>query len=378
MAVIVIGAGRVGLANACYLAHDHDVILVDRDPNIVATLRIAENPYPGSNFDDDFEKTVKKIMVQTNIPEMDDNDTVVITTPSNSVAGILEKINPGLIIIRSTLSLDEALRISKLTDAKSKKLIGYPEFLVEGQESDGVTTYKQNFVSTVGYYENTGDLLKTFDQIYQPGRYEEFDNFTVPFFIKIWTNVGLAMKVVLANGIRDSVPAEMKININDILQGVESDYRLGTDYLRPGSGFGGSCLPFAVNQIRDIHPFAFLEDYNEHIPYTIVSRIRDNSTVLVFGYNFKKGVADYRHSNQLETIRILHNNGIKVYVTDDFYDDVVKEWWITNPLEVLDKITDIIIFYETKTLRKLESYFSASADLDSVSAWNNTNKIDFR
>lgn len=383
MNVVVIGAGRVGLANAIWLSEEHEVHLVDRDPNILAELSMGENPYPGSDFGDSFEQSLKKIKLHSLIPELRETTAVILTIPNDSVHPVIELLseqseNIGIVIIRSTLSLSTALVLSRPDYTLFDRCVGFPEFLVEGNEKDGVVKTDQNFVSMVTY---SSEIESIFDDIYSC-TYTAFNHFAEPFFIKVWTNVGLAMKTVLANGIRESIPSIEEINMEAILQGVTSDRRLGYGYLKPGPGYGGSCLPFAVEQVSNIYPFNFIQEYNDQIPQNIATEIMNHSSlepvVLVFGYNFKRGVADHRNSNQLRTIYELSEKGVKVYVNDDFYSDIVRDYWVENPIKILEEITDVIIFYQTSALEKMEKFFSWDPASDLALKWNSINIIDFR
>jgi UDPglucose 6-dehydrogenase len=147
--------------------------------------------------------------------------------------------------------------------------------------------------------------------------------------IKLASNSALANRVSLANEIA-SVAAAMDADVEDVLEGVRLDPRIGRDYLSPGIGFGGSCLPKDLSAFRSAAsesaiPTPVLDGTareNELTVQRLIERaqhFRDSSgrsRVCVVGVAFKTGSDSVRDSRALVLVRSLLQEGFSVSVFD--------------------------------------------------------------
>lgn len=387
---VIFGAGRVGITNAINLSryNGKDTIVIDTDEKLLRKLKAGIDPYEAPFFAEYLHAEDSRISFMSYnefheyIEESELNDSIGMICHNGGITYLFELIyayNFKTWIIRSTLTpSDIEFMTNGFQNRQEEEIklnlsnIWYvPEFLTEGQENLG---YKRH-TDIVSNFNSGSDIteIKQIMGLIHPMIMSPMD----AAIVKLGTNIALAFKVTLANVLYENFSEYANLPFNVISRTIELDSRIGTGYLRPGIGYGGSCLPFAMSTLKDPLSKAVVE-YNDELPIKTAVEGNFGPSVLVFGYNFKR-VKDYRLSNQLKFIETLNNAGRIVYVSDDFYDPIVKEFWIDNPLDVLDEITDVVIFYETKSLEKIENYIAGIGyEHQDYRRWNKLKKIDFR
>ena len=137
--------------------------------------------------------------------------------------------------------------------------------------------------------------------------------------VKNGANAFLALKLSFANEIA-SVAEEFDTDVDDIMRGITSDPRIGELYMRPGLGFGGSCLPkelraLAVAGMARGLPMLVANaasEANAAQQARFVARIASmvgslpgQSPSGLLGLAFKAGTDDVRDSPPLAVARIL-------------------------------------------------------------------------
>lgn len=383
--IIVVGAGRVGLANARYLAmtnkEDH-VIVYDQDSNVINLLTEGSTPF-GKKFLPDLDSLA--IDYWDVLPTDLGNDTYVVicvgvgvnwelaqnegdgyqnfkdTPLGKTLDAIIEKYpNLKLVVFRGTIQ-PEWIQSIKAEYKRHHAFVSFPEFLVEGEEEHGAVKQdsEQNFI---GLFTEDNDIaLNRTLELFWPShgsiknaKKKALSKITrcsaaEAMAAKIWTNIGLAMRVTLANLIADHVGEKSARKVAEM---VGSDPRIGRRYLKHGPGYGGSCLPFAMR----LYPMEVIDSadhYNYTTPERLMNRLGDK--VLFFGFNFKgSGVMDIRESQQLKMISLAKHQCSEVWVSDDKPHDIIRGLYVEDPTEILKEVDSIVIFYDTKFLRRLK------------------------
>lgn len=120
-------------------------------------------------------------------------------------------------------------------------------------------------------------------------------------------------------------------NVEDMLRGIGFDPRIGLEYLDPGPGWGGPCLPKDTKALAFMAReagvgFALLEEAirsNDAQHDSIVAKVRSTlggsvagKLVAAWGLTFKAGTDDRRNSPAVEIIRRLESGGARVVVYD--------------------------------------------------------------
>jgi UDPglucose 6-dehydrogenase len=153
--------------------------------------------------------------------------------------------------------------------------------------------------------------------------------------IKYASNAFLATKLSFINALAclcESIGAEF----SDVIQGVGYDRRIGLDFVQPGPGWGGSCLPKDTRALIRIsedagYNFSLLRSAiaaNEEQLDRIVAKIEAMAggpladvTVAAWGLTFKAGTDDRRDSPAIAIIQRLARSGARVRA----YDPTVRQ-----------------------------------------------------
>ena len=153
--------------------------------------------------------------------------------------------------------------------------------------------------------------------------------------IKYASNAFLATKLSFINAVA-AVCESVGADVNDVVLGMGSDHRIGPEFLRPGPGWGGSCLPKDTRALVRIsndagYHFELLQatiEVNEQQLNRMVDKITaaaggqlDGETIAVWGLTFKARTDDLRDSPSLAVIQRLRARGAVVKA----YDPTVAE-----------------------------------------------------
>jgi UDPglucose 6-dehydrogenase len=163
--------------------------------------------------------------------------------------------------------------------------------------------------------------------------------------VKYSSNAFLAMKVTFANEI-SRMAEQVGVNIDDAMEAVGHDRRIGGRFLRAGPGFGGSCfdkdlralvafageqgLPFRLGR-------ATLQANNDRLEHVrdLVSSVAPHlrgTKVAVLGLAFKPGTDDVRESRAFPLIEMLLSAGATVHAHDPVaIPRFRREWGRTHP-----------------------------------------------
>jgi UDPglucose 6-dehydrogenase len=162
---------------------------------------------------------------------------------------------------------------------------------------------------------------------------------TTAELIKYASNAFLAIKVAYTNELA-MLCGSLGGNIDDLVHAVGLDQRIGSSYLRPGPGYGGSCFPKDVSALSALaqeadSPVRIVEAVslsNSHHVRRLVRGALDfcavhwgesepsldmqNREVAVLGLTFKAGTDDVRNSVSLVVVSQLLNLGARVRAYD--------------------------------------------------------------
>jgi UDPglucose 6-dehydrogenase len=148
--------------------------------------------------------------------------------------------------------------------------------------------------------------------------------------IKYASNTFLATKVSFVNAIANLCEA-FDADVREVVLGMGYDARIGFDFLRPGPGYGGSCLPkdtaALIRAAEDAgYDFSLLRgvaEVNRVQRHRMVEKIRqladgrlDGARVAVWGLTFKAGTDDLRESPALDIVERLLKEGAMVAAYD--------------------------------------------------------------
>jgi UDPglucose 6-dehydrogenase len=156
--------------------------------------------------------------------------------------------------------------------------------------------------------------------------------------IKHASNAFLAMKISFINAVAN-VCEQVGADVEQVIQGIGSDSRIGHRFLRPGIGYGGSCFPKDVSAFQAVaaesgYEFRLLEEVrtiNQTQRKRFLRKVRralwnlKGKNLAVLGLAFKGGTDDIRESPAISVIEALLRDGCRISAYDPAAMDRAKE-----------------------------------------------------
>ena len=353
MNIAMIGAGYVGLVSgACFSEFGHHVVCVDQDQVKVQRLRRNEMPIyePGLDslvarnatagrltFESDLTKAVANadlVFIAVGTPSRRGDghaDLSFVREAARQIAKALK--GHTVIVTKSTVPVGtgrEVAEIVKQTNpAADFDVVSNPEFLREGSAIDDFM--RPNRVVIGAEAERAKEVMR---QLYRPLFLIEtpilFTGLETAELIKYAANGFLAMKISFINQIAD-LCEKVGADVHDVARGIGLDGRIGSKFLHPGPGYGGSCFPKDTRALVEIArqagaPVSLIEAtdaFNEARKVQMVDRVRravggslKGKVVALLGLTFKPNTDDMREAPSLAIGPALVEEGAKVQAHD--------------------------------------------------------------
>ena len=358
MKIAVIGTGYVGLVvGACLAETGNDVICVDKDDNKVRMLRRARVPIyePGLTelvkrnavegrltFTTQLAKAVKTseiVFIAVGTPQGEDGSADL--QHVEAVARDIGKAMDGyrVIVDKSTVPVGTAERVRGIIAKETShpfSVVSNPEFLKQGAAVDDFM--KPDRV-VIGAEDPRGaELMVT---LYQP-----FTRTGAPIMVmdcasaelaKYAANALLATRISFMNEVAN-VCELFGADVDRVRQAVGSDRRIGSSFLFPGVGYGGSCFPkdvkalmrFSADKKYDFKVLKAVEAVNQRQKLVLVKKLERHfkslkgRRIAVWGLAFKPKTDDMREAPAVPIIRALLEKGAKVQAYDPEAMDVAR------------------------------------------------------
>jgi len=157
--------------------------------------------------------------------------------------------------------------------------------------------------------------------------------------IKYASNAFLATKITFINEVAE-LCEELGADVHHVAKGMGLDNRIGSKFLHPGPGYGGSCFPKDTQALVDIareagRPFEIVETtvrVNDRIKRRSVEKVRaalggqlEGQTVGILGLSFKPETDDMRDSPSIPLVTELVEGGATVRAFDPVAMDNARE-----------------------------------------------------
>ncbi|QTN31989.1 UDP-glucose/GDP-mannose dehydrogenase family protein [Akkermansiaceae bacterium] len=211
--------------------------------------------------------------------------------------------------------------LKDLVDDGGLEVFFYPEFLRQGS---AVQDMVEPSLSVIGSYRKGGDISPINELI---GPHADQTDLESAELIKYACNAFHASKVAFANEI-GRIAKSIGVDGVDVMRVLCQDTRLNisTYYLRPGTPFGGSCLPKDVSALAQLARnkalatpmleslLASNADHMDHLT-EMAEQAAGKSGILLLGLSFKDQTDDLRGSAafELATRLLLRNHKIAIY-----------------------------------------------------------------
>ncbi len=342
-AVAVVGAGYVGLTTAACLARiGHRVVCTDVDEPRITGLQRGEIPIREPGLDELVRAGLDSgglsfVCGSAEAASRVDFVFLCVPTPAGPEGGtnlsfleaaaieIARSLRPGTVVVnKSTAPPGTARFLTRVMGRADVPVASNPEFLRQGSAVHDFLNPDRVVVGAAdaavaervaGLYASIDAPVLTTD----PASAET---------VKYAANAFLAMKLSFSNAVAALCEA-VGADVDDVLWGMGRDRRIGGDYLRPGPGWGGSCLPKDTRALIDAasaagYDFALLRtvvEANEAQFARIVDKVASRvalpgSRIALLGLAFKAGTDDLRDSPSLEIARRLVEAGAAVHAYD--------------------------------------------------------------
>ena len=351
MRVAIIGTGYVGLVSgACLSDFGHTVACIDTDAGKIDALKRSEMPVfePGLSTIVRRNRQAGRLSFTTSYDAVEGADVVVLAvgTPAGedgqadlsflyaAAAEVAPRLTGyTLLVTKSTVPVGtgdevEAL-VRRLAPRASFDVASNPEFLREGSAVEDFNR-PDRLVLGVETSRAMGYVGELYSRLSMNGTPLVFTDRRTAEITKYAANAFLATKIALTNEISD-LCEQVGANVQDVIRGVGLDHRIGTTYLHPGPGYGGSCFPKDTKSLAHSARLA-------GSPVTIVDAVMaantrrkramadrivaavggsvEGKTVAVLGVTFKPGTDDMRDAASLVIIPALQAAGARVRAFD--------------------------------------------------------------
>lgn len=351
MNMSVVGTGYVGLvAGACFAESGNHVICVDCDAEKIRTLQrdeiplyepglaeiVARNSKAGRlEFTTDLEDAVSRsriIFIAVGTPPGGDGSPDL-----SSILNVAETIGRTMdgyriVVMKSTVPVGTHRKVSETIAAHTDHPCDYvsnPEFLKEGAAIEDFTKPDRVVIGATNpavveiMKELYGPFMRKSDRILvmDPASAE---------MTKYAANALLATKISFMNEIA-GLCERLGADVESVRRGVGSDSRIGSAFLFPGVGYGGSCFPKDVSALVSMgrnadHPMrivAAVQEVNQQQRHTFGQRVIDffedrcdRTTLAVWGLAFKSRTDDVRESPAIAAIKMFLGRGMTVRAHD--------------------------------------------------------------
>ena len=364
MKIAIVGTGYVGLVSGtCFSEMGVDVACVDVDKNKVQNLQNGIIPIYEPGLEELIRRNMAAVRLHftTDLREVLDDVEVVFSavgTPpdedgSADLKYVLEVartigryINKYLVVVtKSTVPVGTAIKVKNTIQGELDRrgvniefdVASNPEFLKEGA---AIEDFMRPDRVVVGVDSDRAKEIMT--RLYRPFMLTNdrmiFTDIPSAEMIKYAANSMLATRISFMNDIANLCEL-VGANVNMVRKGIGSDSRIGTKFLYPGCGYGGSCFPKdvkaliktaeqngyemrvlkSVEEVNEKQKTVLFDKFLKHFNGDVKGRI-----VAIWGLSFKPETDDMREAPSLILIDLLLEKGVTVKVYDPIAMDECK------------------------------------------------------
>jgi len=352
MHIAVIGTGYVGLVTgACFAEFGVDVTCVDVDKEKIERLLngvmpiyepgleqlVAKNTQAGRlRFTTDVRQAIEQALViflAVGTPPKPDGspDLSFVEAAACSIADYMNGYK--VIVTKSTVPIGTGEHLRKLIAERKKTkatfgVVSNPEFLREGA---AINDFMRPDRVVIGSRDE--EAIAIMKDLYRPLYLIE-----APFVItsleaaeltKYAANAFLATKVSFINEIANLCD-KIGCDVHDVARAIGMDKRIGSKFLHPGPGFGGSCFPKDTRALSSVAQqfdcgsliVDAVIEVNQRQGERMLNKISElvgklsGKAIAVLGLAFKPETDDMREAPAVGIIRSLVEGGAKVRAYD--------------------------------------------------------------
>jgi UDPglucose 6-dehydrogenase len=392
MHIAVIGSGYVGLVvGACFAESGNDVVSADIDEEKVARLKRGEIPI----FEPGLEPLIKtnleagRLRYTTDVAEAVRASEVIFiavgTPPGEDGSADLQYVlavartigqemnGEKIVITKSTVPVGTAKLVRREIEAHTRHKVhvcSNPEFLKEGA---AVGDFMKPDRVVLGVdSSHAADVLKSlYSPFVRTGHAILLMDVPSAEITKYAANAMLATRISFMNAVAQ-LCEEAGADIDAVRHGIGSDERIGSAFLFPGAGYGGSCFPKDVKALvrtmddlgADAAILKAVDAVNERQKRVLLRRLLERlgedltgKKVAVWGLAFKPNTDDMREAPSLVTIEGLLERGARVVAHDPVAGEEALRHFgsrieiVANNYATLDEADALVIHTEWNPYR---------------------------
>jgi len=352
MKIAVVGSGYVGLvAGACFAESGNDVVCVDKDEAKIRTLKAGRMPIYEPGLEEMVRRNYqeKRLTFTTALARAVRDSAIIfiaVGTPQGEdgsadlqhVLGVARDVAKAMngykvIVDKSTVPVGTSEKVREVIRRETThpfSVVSNPEFLKQGAAIDDFM--KPDRVVIGAEDPRATELML---ELYSP-----FTRTGAPIMVmdcasaelaKYAANAMLATRISFMNEVANLCEL-VGADVDQVRKAIGSDRRIGSSFLFPGVGYGGSCFPkdvkamihFAAEKKYDFKVLRAVEAVNASQKVRLFQKIRahfgDGSlkgkTVAIWGLAFKPKTDDMREAPAIPLIEALLGAGVTVQAYD--------------------------------------------------------------
>lgn len=397
MNITMLGTGYVGLVSGtCFSEFGFDVCCVDKDKDKINNLKndiipiyepglqnlVKKNKDSGRlSFSNDIDQNIKKadiVFIAVGTPSRRGDGHADLTYVYEAAEKIAKNLDGYTVIVnKSTVPVGTGAEvkniIKKINPDALFDVVSNPEFLREG---NAIEDFMRPDRVVVGIETEKAKQLMSI--IYKPLYLIEtpilFTDLNTAELIKYSANAFLAVKISYINQMSD-LCEKVGADVHDVAKGIGLDKRIGSKFLHPGPGYGGSCFPkdtlalvqTAKEYDSNLSIVETVVQYNKQRKSDMADKIIEafnnncqNKKISILGLSFKPETDDMRDSPSLDIIPILKEKGFDISVFDPVAMDEAKKIlknieFSNNVEECLQDSDGLVILTEWNEFRGLSA-----------------------
>lgn len=391
MTITVVGHGYVGLVTACVFADfgnhvwviGHTKEKIDRlkngDPIIyepgLGELLQKNIKAKRISFTLDYEKAIPEseiVFITVGTPPKEGGEadlTAVIDVARNIGKNLKNKFT--VVSCKSTVPVGTNHKLEVIISKHKPKQVDFavascPEFLREGTGISDTINADRVVIGS-----NDKLAIQRLVKLHEPINGKRvITNLASAEMIKYASNVFLANKISFANLV-SFYCEKTGADVNEVLSGVGIDERIGKQFLNPGLGYGGSCLPKDVKAFLNIGKslsldtqlLSAIENINVKAQENFLDKIvkfSPGKKVAVWGLSFKPNTDDIRFAPSVFILEKLLENGFQISTYDQEASENIKKIfsnkisYCKDPYQAVKDVDALIIITEWNEFKQID------------------------
>lgn len=390
--ITILGTGYVGLTTAALFSSANiKTYVVDPNTERLDSVRAGKSFFYEEGLDPLVEAGVRSgLLIPTSSYEesVAESDIIIssVGTPDNpdgssnlsyvfaAATEAAKYLKPGAIYVqKSTVPVGTGAKVKKLfaEAGVANPYVSNPEFLREGTALGDSLWFDRIVVG--GDDQNALDKVLDVYRVVEAKRDKiaALSGLTPPKktkaglyikvslesaeLIKVVSNAFLALKISFANSIAQ-ITDKVGADINEVMDAVGADERIGRAFFNAGRGYGGGCFPkdvsgliaAALEQGVSLEIMRAAQEVNESMPKYIIEKLQnaldgslEGRKVAVLGLAFKAGTSDTRRSPGISFVNTLIARGTQVTAFDPQANEEARQF-LDKDAQITTSIDDAL------------------------------------